>query len=152
MPRRRIPRFPGAVVAATMLLPLAGCGENSIESYCKEVSAHREELAEMVESTDASALLSHLPMLRDLAESAPEDIADKWQVFNGALGDLDQAIKDAGVKPSDFEDGQPPAGVSAAERKAIADAAAQIRTDDVVEAATGIEQQARDVCKVNFGV
>ena len=55
------------------------------------------------------------------------------------------------MKPSDFEDGKPPAGLSAAERKAIADAASQIRTEEVVEAASGIEQQARDVCKVNFG-
>ena len=152
MTSRRVLRRLGAVVASTLLVPLAGCGENSIESYCSEVSAHREELAEMVESTSASALLSHLPMLHDLAESAPEDIADEWQVFNGALDDLDQAISDAGVKPSDFEDGKPPAGLSAAERKAITDAAGQIRSDDVVQAATGIEQQARDVCKVNFGV
>jgi hypothetical protein len=34
----------------------------------------------------------------------------------------------------------------------VADAANQLGTDDVVAAATGIEQQARDVCKVNFGL
>ena len=69
-----------------------------------------------------------------------------------AVEGLDEAIDDAGVKPSDFEDGKPPAGLSAADQKAIADAAGQITTDDVVAAATGIEQQARDVCKVNLGL
>jgi hypothetical protein len=149
MPR---PRIAGAVLAVALLVPVAGCGEDSIESYCSDLREHRKEMAEMVESTSPSALLSHLPMLHDLAEQAPQDLEDEWQVFVGALDDLDKAIRDAGVKPSDFEDGKPPAGVSAAERRAIADAASQIRTDEVVEAASGIEQQGRDVCKVNFGL
>jgi hypothetical protein len=109
-------------------------------------------MADMVSSTSASALLSHLPMLHDLSEKSPDDLADEWQVFLGALDDLDKALEDAGVKPSDFVDGKPPAGLSAADRKAIADAASQIRTDEVVQAASGIEQQGRDVCKVNFGI
>ena len=91
-------------------------------------------------------------MLHDLAEKSPRDLTDEWQVFLRALDDLDQAIKDAGVKPSDFEDGKPPAGLSAAETKAITDAASRIRTDDVVQASSGIEQQGRDVCKVNLGL
>ena len=65
-------------------------------------------------------------MLRDLADKSPEDLADEWQTFIGALDGLDQAIEDAGVKASDFKDGKPPAGLSAADQKAIADAAGQI--------------------------
>jgi hypothetical protein len=144
-------RLAGAAVALALLAPLAGCGENSIDDYCADVTAHRKQLAEMVDSSSASALLGNLPMLHDLADKAPEDLADEWQVFTSALDDLDQAIKDAGVEPSDFKDGKAPAGLSDAEQKAIADAVGQIETDDVVQAATGIEQQARDVCKVNFG-
>ncbi len=148
MARRRLA---GAAVAVALLAPLAGCGENSVDDYCADVTAHRKQLAEMVDSTSASALLGNLPMLHDLADKAPEDLADEWRTFTGALDDLDEAIKDAGVKPSDFKDGKAPAGLSAAEQKAIADAVGQIETDDVVQAATGVEQQARDVCKVNFG-
>src|SRR5207342_3332856 len=96
---------------------------DSIDDYCSDLRSHRKEMAEMVESTSPDALLSHLPMLRDLSEKAPEDLTDEWQVFLGALDGLDQAIKDAGVKPSDFEDGKPPADLSAADKKAIADAA-----------------------------
>jgi hypothetical protein len=145
-------RLAGAAVALALLVPLAGCGGNSIDDYCGDVSAHRKEMADMIESSSSSALLSHLPMLHDLADKAPEDIADEWQVFLGALDDLDRAIKDAGVKASDFKDGKPPAGLSASDRKAIAEAVGQIQTEEVVQAASGIEQQARDVCKVNFGL
>ena len=90
--------------------------------------------------------------LASVRGEAPEDLTDEWQVFLGALDGLDQAIKDAGVKPSDFEDGKPPADLSASDKKAIVDAASQIQTEQVVEASSGIEQQGRDVCKVNLGL
>ena len=105
----------------------------------------------MLDSIARRPCSSNLPMLRDLAEKAPDDLADEWQTFLGALEGLDKALKDAGVKPSDFKDGKPPAGLSAADQKAIADAAGQIGSDEVVAGRLRIEQQARDVCKVNLG-
>ena len=56
------------------------------------------------------------------------------------------------MKASDFKGGKPPAGLSPADKQAIADAAYRISSDDVVASASGIEQQARDVCKVNLGL
>ena len=50
----------------------------------------------MIDSTSPTALLDHLPMLRDLADQAPEDLADEWQTFLDALEGLDEALKDAG--------------------------------------------------------
>lgn len=146
------PRLAGTVLALALLAPLAGCGGNSIDDYCSDLREHRKEMADMIESESPSALLSHLPMLHDLADKAPRDLADEWQVFVGALDDLEQAIDDAGVKPGDFEGSKPPAGLSAAHLKAIRDAASQMSTDEVVQAASGIEQQGRDVCKVNLGL
>ena len=80
----------------------------------------------MLESSSPSALLGNLPMLHDLGDRSPRDLVDEWQTFLGALNGLDKAIKDAGVEPGDFEDGKPPAGLSVAEQKAIADAAGQM--------------------------
>ena len=106
----------------------------------------------MTASGSPSALLDGLPMLRDLAEDSPDDLADEWQTLIRALDGLDDAIREAGVEPADFQDGKPPAGLSASDQKAIADAAGQIGADEVVQATSGIEQQARDVCKVNLGL
>ncbi len=144
MMRRRI-----AGVAVLALLPLSGCGGTS---YCADLETNRRALADMVAAESPSALLSNLPLLRDLAEDAPEDLADEWRVFLAAVEGLDQALSDAGVEPADFEGGQPPADLSEAEQQAIAEAADNIASDKVVAAASGIEQQARDVCKVNIGV
>lgn len=139
----------GLVVA--LLLPLAGCGDTT-DDYCSALEDHNKDIATMVGSDSPGALLNGLPMLRDLAKLAPEDLTDEWQTFIDALQGLDDAIEKAGVKPGDFVDGKPPKGTGVREQKAIADAASQIGTDDVIGASTGIEQQARDVCKVNLGL
>lgn len=138
-------------LAMVLLLPLAGCGDPT-EDYCSELQKDRKAFAEMLESESSSALLGNLPMLRDLAEKSPDDLSDEWQTYLRAVEGLDQAIEDAGVKPSDFDAGKPPSGLSEDEQKAIAEAAGQITTDEVIAAASGIEQQARDVCKVNLGL
>ena len=143
-------RLVTAVVAA-LLLSLTGCGDPT-EDYCSELREDRKEFAEMLESESSSALLGNLPMLRDLAEKSPEDLADEWRTYLSAIEGLDKAIDRAGVKPSDFDDGKPPAGLSEADKKAIAEAAGQITTEEVIAAASGIEQQARDVCKLNLGL
>ena len=41
---------------------------------------------------------------------------------------------------------------SPADQRAIIAAADQLSSDDVVAAAAGIEQEARDVCKINLGL
>ncbi len=138
-----------AALAVAVLLPLTGCGG---ASYCDALEEQRNEIADMLASGSPSALLDGLPMLRDLAEKAPDDLADEWETLIRALDGLDDAISRAGVKPADFEDGKPPAGLSVTDQKAIADAAGQIGADEVVQASSGIEQQARDVCKINLGI
>lgn len=138
-----------AALTAAVLLPLAGCGGGD---YCADLEQHRTEIADMIGSGSPSALLDSLPMLRDLAEESPDDLADEWQTLIRALDGLDDAIRRAGVKPTDFEGGKPPTGLSVTDQRAIADAAGQIGADEVVQATSGIEQQARDVCKVNLGL
>ena len=140
-----------AVVAAVMLFSLTGCGDPT-EDYCSQLREDRKEFAEMLESQSSSALLGNLPMLRELSEKSPDDLKDEWQTYLRAIEGLDQAIDDAGVKPSDFDDGKPPSDLSEADQKAIAEAAGQITTEEVIAAASGIEQQARDVCKINLGL
>ena len=150
MCRGRI-RRPASALAVALVLPFAGCGDPT-EDYCSDLKQDHKQIAELVESSSPSALLGSLPMLNDLADKAPRDIADEWQIFLGALEALDKAIKDAGVEADDFKDAKPPAGLSSTEQQAIADAANQMGSDEVVQAASGIEQQARDVCKLNLGL
>lgn len=140
-----------ALVTA-LVLPLTACGSSSVDGYCAQLQTDRTKIADMITADTPSALLGNLPLLHDLADQAPEDVADEWQTFLGALDALDKALGRADVKASDFKDGKPPATLSAADRASIAGAVQQVSSDDVVTAANGIEQQARDVCKVNLGL
>ena len=145
-------RWAAAAAALALLLPLAGCGGDPEDTYCTALQADRKQMAAMVDSTSPTALLSNLPMLEDLAAQAPPDLVDEWQAFLRPVKGLDKALKDAGVKASDFREGKPPAGLTAAQRTSISEAAGQLGDDDVVQGAAGIDQQARDVCKINLGL
>jgi hypothetical protein len=140
------------LVALVLLFPVAGCGQDPIDAYCSDLSAHRKEMASMLDANTATALLGHRAMLGDLAKKTPPDLQDSWQTFLGALDGLHQALDHAHVKPSQFVAGKPPPGLAPADERAIIDAADQLSSDEVVAAATGIEQQARDVCKINLGL
>lgn len=150
---RPVGRRAAALVGALLLaLPLAGCGEPTTEDYCAQLRLDREKLSAMVTASSPSALLDNLELLEGLGEKSPSDLADEWQTFLGALEDLQRALRAADVSPDDFEGGEPPAGLSPSDREAVVAAADQIRSEEVVAAASGIEQQGRDVCKVNLGL
>jgi hypothetical protein len=138
-----------AAAVALALLP-TGCGGGGAESgYC---AALKQDQTIFADDGTGLALITNLPRLEKLAAQAPGDLDDEWQTFTAALESLRDAIKAAGLKPGDFVDGKPPAGTSAAARTAIAQAADELSDDDVVTAADGIEQQAKDVCKLQLGL
>lgn len=145
------PRLLLAVLAPVLLVP-AACGGDSSEDYCAALKADQGTFAEMQEDSSGLGLLRQRPLLRRLADLAPDDLSDEWQTFLGALDAFSQTLDDVGVEPEDFVDGRPPATLGAAERTRVANAASELSSDDVVEAANGIEQQAKDVCKLQLGL
>lgn len=152
----------GRALLVAPLLLVAGCGGgnplsgllgqgDSPAAYCHTLSADRKAFADMLAADSPTALVQRLPMLAGLAAQAPPDLADEWQVFLSAVKGLQSALRHAGVRPSAFVDGQPPKGVTPAQDAAIRRAANALSSPDTVSAAQGIEQQARDVCKINLG-
>lgn len=142
-------RWLAAVVVLGALLPMAGCGD-PLQAYCGSLRDNRVQLSTMINSGSPTALIGNLTLLKKIAGRAPADLTDEWQAFLGAIEDLDQALHDADVAPSDYHHGKPPAGVTAAQRKEIADAASQLASPQVTSAADGIVQEARDVCHIDL--
>lgn len=147
-PRRRA----AAALAAVLVLVSAGCGGDPQESYCDALKSEQKAFSEMQEDTSGLGLLHHRSLLHRLADEAPDDLQDEWQTLLGALDAFAETLDEIGVEPDDFAHGQPPAGLSEADRTRIANAASELSAEDVVVAADGIEQHAKDVCKLQLGL
>jgi hypothetical protein len=122
---------------------LTACGQ---ADYCDSVADHQAELTDLTASGSAAALLSALPVFQDLADDAPDDIADEWRTFLDALEGLDAALRDADVDPASYDRKSLPAGLTGEQRQRIEDAAVVLAEPAVVAAFDGVQQQAKDVC------
>ena len=99
-------RRAGAVLLLLALVT-AGCADQQ-EKYCDAVKDHQQELGQVLGDAGPNALLEALPIFRDLADEAPEDVRDEWRIVIDALDGLEQALDDAGVDPGDVRP-RPPA-------------------------------------------
>lgn len=144
--RRRLP----AVLGAVLVVSLAGCAEEQ-ERYCGTLQEEKQTLTDLAGRTDDDVLDDTVEVLGDLQDAAPGDIRDEWSTVVFAYEALADAFDDAGVGPSELEDGAAE-GLSQQDRERIEGAAAELRTPRVMGAADAIEQHARDVCKVDLGL
>ena len=136
-------RAAAALLAAALLV--TGCADQQ-EKYCDAVEDHQQELGEILGGGSPDALLKALPIFRDLAEDAPEDLRDEWKTVIDAVAGLQEALEDAGVDPATYDRDHPPEGLSQADQDAIDAAARQLTSEETVTALSGVDQQAKDVC------
>lgn len=138
-----------ALVGVVAALLLGACSEPSEEEqradYCAAVSEASGELTRIADEGGAAAFIDALPTLEGLAEAAPGDLEDEWATYLDALRGLRDALTKAGLEPSALD---APLGdeVPDADRQAITEAVAVVTSVEVRGAATGITQQALDVC------
>jgi hypothetical protein len=135
-------------LATVLLLPLlAACGGGSTDSYCHAVRDHQQELSDIVGSGAPDALITALPVFRDLQDKAPGDITDEWQQVVGRIEALRDALDHAGLDPATYDRNHPPAGLSADDKARIDAAAKQLGSGTTLRALQDLDQQARDVCQ-----
>jgi hypothetical protein len=141
------------ILSAVVLLVTGGLTSCSSQTdqYCDTLREDQPALKRLAAGSGANQLQRTLDVFQDLRADAPEDLADEWDTVVFAWQTLAAGFRRAGVDPGDYRPGQPPAGVSKAEARDIADAAEELRSPRVLEAGRSIEQHARDVCHVDLG-
>ena len=139
------PAASALALALSLAMFSTGCTSDQ-EKYCDAVTDHQQELGEVLGDGSPDALLKALPIFRDLADEAPDDLRDEWKTLIDAVAGLEQALADAGVDPATYDRDHPPEGVSQADQDAIDAAAGQLASEETVTAFSGIDQQAKDVC------
>ena len=133
-------------LAAALLLVaviVSGCGG---DDYCGAVEEHQAELTDVTASGSPAALLEALPIFRDLADGAPEDIRDDWDAFLDRLEELDDALRSADVDPAAYDPENLPPELTDEQRRRIEAAGAALADPAVVQAFDSVQQQAKDVC------
>jgi hypothetical protein len=133
-------------LSLVLLLPATACSDPQSD-YCEAVEGHQKELSDILGKGGPTALLEALPIFEELEQKAPRDIRDEWDTVIGALHSLKKALEDAGVDPATYDSKHPPPGLSKSERERIEAAASDVADPRTSAALTGVDQQARDVCK-----
>jgi hypothetical protein len=136
-------RATAALLVATLLV--AGCADQK-EKYCDAVEDHQQELGEVLGDGSPDALLKALPIFRDLADEAPDDLRDEWKTVLDAVAGLQEALEIAGVDAATYDRDHPPEGLGQADQDAIDAAASQLTSEATVTALSAVDQQAKDVC------
>jgi hypothetical protein len=136
-------RTAAALLAATLLV--TGCADQK-EKYCDAVEDHQQELGEVLGDGSPDALLKALPIFRDLADEAPDDLRDEWKTVIDAVAGLQEALDDAGVDAATYDRDHPPPGLDPSDQDAIDAAASQLTSEATVTALSAVDQQAKDVC------
>lgn len=148
-----LPRPVLAVVLALLgTVGLAACGGQEEvgpgSDYCDAVAEHQRELSDVAASTKPGAVFDALDAYRDLADEAPRDLQDEWTQVIKRVEALETALGEADVDPATYDPKTTLKGLPADQRTAIEGAARDLGDQATVQAMSGIEQQALDVCKM----
>lgn len=147
----RAPRGRLALLAVLLPLLATGCA-SQLEQYCSALEEETPTLQELGDGgfEESGTVSRTTQVFGRLAQESPDDLRDEWDTLTGAWQGLERALGAAGADESMFEAGERPEGMSVEDYDRISQAAVQLRSTRVVEAASGIEQHAQDVCGVDL--
>ena len=152
-PRRPVRLVVAGLAAVLVAAGLSACGSRT-DDYCSTLRDDQQTLQRLAAGKGepgTDPVHGTLEVFTSLRDKAPEDVTDEWDTMVYAWQTLADALDRAGVDPSTYRAGSRPPGVTPAQQKAIAQAAAELSSARVLDAGRGIEQHALDVCKVDLG-
>lgn len=141
-------RLAAVLLVALALVLVVAAGTWWVRSRHKDYCDLVDERTAQVQAGQevSSSLITALPELHRLADAAPSDLKDEWQVVINATDGLDQALAAAQVDPATADLKSLPDTVTKDQRARITTAASRLLAPEVTAAVKGIEQQALDVC------
>ncbi|HUQ00474.1 MAG TPA: hypothetical protein VM093_08450 [Aeromicrobium sp.] len=142
-------------VASTLLFgTLTACsgGDGPDSAYCKDLEAAAPKFAGL-RTSDPGQLEGVIKATHKLTEEAPGDIEDDWKVLDAGMTGIENALKEAGIKFSDFDElqqGKMPEGVKVEKLQSLPAKFQQLDSPAADKAYKNIREHAKDVCKVTF--
>lgn len=148
------PSAPAAIVSVVLLAVLSACGggDGADSDYCKDLGAAAPKFAAL-RTNDTAQLEDVFKASHQLSAEAPDDVKDDWAVLDDGMTDIETALKDAGIKFSDFaelQQGKIPEGVDVEKLQGLPAKFQKLDSPAFDKASKAIGQHAKDVCKVTF--
>jgi hypothetical protein len=149
----------GAVALTLAAAALTGCGSKGGSSgasgnYCSELKSDKTYFTSLNSSNpDFSKLDEVFTRMHQLAADSPSDVSSDWKTLDNAMTTIQNALKQAGIKPSDLaamQKGQVPKGVDIAKLQALAPKLQQLSSSGVAQAAQRISANAKSKCGVDL--
>jgi hypothetical protein len=147
----------GLMLAGTALTACgSGDGGSSDASgdYCSELKADQTFFGALDGSDpDLSKIDELFTRMHTLADDAPDEVAADWRTLDGAFTTIEEALKEAGLKPGDLGDiqnGQVPAGIDASKLQALLPKLQSLSSGEVSQAASRIASNAKAKCGVDL--
>ena len=142
------------ILAATAVLGagvLTGCGGDG-DDYCDTLSSARDDFS-AVGSGDIDSIDDFRDVTSDLADSAPDEVADDWRTIQKAFEDLESAMDEVGVSMEDLDamsaDGEMPDGVDQEDLMALGEELQGIG-DGINESGDAITEHPKESCDIDL--
>jgi prophage DNA circulation protein len=138
---------------------LAACGSHggggsASGNYCAELRSDKTFFGSISGSNaDFSRLDEVFQRMHTLAADAPDAVSTDWKTLDGAITTIENAFKQAGLKPSDLakmQKGQMPAGADLSKLQALAPKLQALSSSKVSQAAARISSNAKSTCGVDL--
>jgi hypothetical protein len=138
---------------------LAGCGSKGNSAgasgdYCSQLKADKAYFATLNGSDQSFGKLDEMfQRVHSLAAVAPSEVAPDWKTLDTAVTTFQNALKEAGIKPSDLaamQKGQLPPGADLQKLQALGPKLQSLSSSDVTSAAQAIAKNAKEKCGVDL--
>ncbi len=148
-----------AAAAAFGLCLLTACGDDGGGSasdgggdYCSELKDAKKEVDALKEG-DFSDLEKTTDAMHSLADHAPDEIKDDWEILVTGVDKLVDALKKAGLDDADMatlQSGQIPDGVDMTALQSLMTEIQALDTTEFQDAGDAINKHAKDECGVDL--
>jgi hypothetical protein len=139
---------------------LAGCGSQGTSDtgasgdYCSQLKADKAYFSGLSGSNQNFGNLEEMfKRVHSLAAAAPSDVSSDWKTLDTAVTTMENAFKEAGIKPSDLasmQKGQMPEGADLQKLQALGTKLQSLSSSDFTSAAQAIAKNAKDQCGVDL--
>jgi hypothetical protein len=153
-----VKRILSAVGAAALgLCLLTACGDDGGEAgssgdYCSDLKDAKKEV-DALKGGDFSDLEKTTDAMNKLADEAPDEIQDDWEILVDGVQKLVDALKKAGLDDADMatlQSGQIPDGVDMAALQGLMTEIKALDTEEFQTASENINKHAKDECGVDL--